>query len=244
MPALLPNNKSPARTPRGAVHVVRQLNTLITKDTPNARQLGESIDALRTIAEGALADVQLRDEVIADLRAPLDGAGKGSTKAPRHRSNAQILNADDMLRLEAQENRKEAEKEAKREARVLTAAIKAGTAAAPVTPSKPPKKHVTIQEPPCLYYFEGLPSEGEENSCISSESGGGSGGEDGSMAPVTEFLGALNLGAAAGEVEEAEEVVEQPLQRTRLGRAVRKPKNPNNCHLRVALDHSFLASGC
>ena len=46
------------------------------------------------------------------------------------------------------------------------------------------------------------------------------------MAPVTEFLGALDLGAAAGEVEVevVEEVVEQPAQRTRLGRAVRKPK--------------------
>ena len=44
------------------------------------------------------------------------------------------------------------------------------------------------------------------------------------MAPVTEFLGALDLGAAAGEVEEVEEVVEQPPQRTRLGRAVIKPK--------------------
>ena len=45
------------------------------------------------------------------------------------------------------------------------------------------------------------------------------------MAPVTEVLGALDLGAAAAaEVEELEEVVEQPLQRTWLGRAVRKPK--------------------
>ena len=115
----------------------------------------------------------------------------------------------------------------------MKAAIKAGTTVAPVAPSKPPKKHVTIQDSPSLYYFEGLPSEGAQNPCISSESGGESEGEGGCMAPVTEFLGALDLGAAAGEVEVevvevevevVEEVVEQPAQRTRLGRAVRKPK--------------------
>ena len=68
--------------------MVRQLMTLIIQDTLNVEQLGQGIDALGMIAEGALADAQLRDEVIADLRARPAGAGTGSTKDQRHRSKA------------------------------------------------------------------------------------------------------------------------------------------------------------
>ena len=42
----------PVKTPRGVIHMVRQLKALITKDTPNSEQPGEWMDTFGMIAEG------------------------------------------------------------------------------------------------------------------------------------------------------------------------------------------------
>lgn len=64
------------------------------------------------------------------------------------------------------------------------------------------------------------------------------------VTPVASSLGALGLGVAGGRLESSSKTLCTPLSKLDFVEQLESRENSNNCHHRIAHDHSFLGRGC
>src|SRR5262249_51617975 len=131
---------SPLRKPRDAVLLERQLQSKLSKNTPQTKNAKQIIAQLGKATREVLAEARLQKEIADQLRAQLlNQASTRSTKDRRHVSKARVITAEDVERIFEKQQQQEAEKLAKQNARQNKKLAKSLTIPSEITaPSKKP----------------------------------------------------------------------------------------------------------
>jgi hypothetical protein len=121
---------STPRHSRGVSRLQRDALHLVTRDTPSSRQLKTLIERLGRSAAGALAEKDLGEEMLRDLRSQAKDVSVAATKDRRHLTKARVITHADVVALREERLRLDRQKEERAKKRQQKAAVKAATSAA------------------------------------------------------------------------------------------------------------------
>ena len=177
------------------------------------------VDQLGAIAQGALADLDIRDQVLTNLRSQAKYQSQQSTRDRRHLSKARVINSEDVVALREEREAKDQAKLAKKNTKKNRKLEVKSQPSSISTPSKVYQKRVRIASEASTQYYS--PSSCGTDSAWenSSDSEGGNEEKEDSPLLVKQISGKEKSKVLREEVEE----VEKPPVVTRSGRVV-KPK--------------------